>query len=269
MGERRAKLAAREQAHAEHAVRHGSQGGVAASLGQLQGLQREAVRGVGFAARQVVGELSVEHREKPLAVADPLAQLAGAVVAGPRLGRRPSLVGHQRLGQEKLQAELAAVALQAVRQALEHAQSLGQLGDRLAIGAALDRLLAGLAPVAHRAPGIAGLRPMLGQLLRRRLRERRFEGRRDARVQRLARRAQQALIGDALHQRVLEAERRVRPGCFLEHQPGGDELVEQGVQLRFVRGRRRRRAGHRRSGGRSPRRPAPAPWPGPADRAGS
>jgi len=106
MGERRCQFAPREQAHAEHAVSHRSKGCVLDSLGQLQRLQREAVRCVGFAARQVVGELSVQHREKPLGVADPVAQLAGAIIAGARLRRRPPLVGHERLGQEQLEVEL-------------------------------------------------------------------------------------------------------------------------------------------------------------------
>ena len=72
---------------------------------------------------------------------------------------------------------------------------------------------------------------MLGELLGLGLRKRRLQGGGDARVQALAHRAQQPLIGDALHQRVLEAERRARPGRLLDQQAGGRELVEQDAQL--------------------------------------
>ena len=152
-----------------------------------------------------------------------------------RLRRRPSLVGHQRLGQEKLETELDAIALQAVRQPLEHAQSLGRPGrylprDWRRAGSPACRPSASCSPPAWFFPACA--------------QERRFKGHRNAGVESLARGPKQELIGDVLHQRVLEPERRVQPGCFPERQrPCDDELVEKRVKLRVRPGRRRRPAG--------------------------
>ena len=58
-----------------------------------------------------------------------------------------------------------------------------------------------------------------------------FERSGDLRVQLLSGIAQQAAVSRVLHQRVLEGIDRVGWRAALEHQLGGDEAVERGLQL--------------------------------------
>ena len=75
---------------------------------------------------------------------------------------------------------------------------------------------------------------MLGHLLGQRRGKAVFEGRRNARMELLAGRAQQAFVGRALYQRMLEAVAAIWAGSFRKNQAGGDQLLEAGGHLGFA-----------------------------------
>ena len=210
MGERRAKLAAPDRLIPS--MLWAMERRAASSLPQSSMVcTAQSSRARSFATRQVVRELSVEHREKPS------GRRSGRIVRGRGRSRDaspvpPILVGHQRRAPGEPGGRARCDRAPGRGQAARACASPSQVGDRLAIGARCDRLLAGLAPVADRAPGIARLGAVVGQQLGLRRRPgtplRACVG--NAGVERWRAALEQALVGGVPHQRVLEAVGRVR-----------------------------------------------------------
>ena len=128
--------------------------------------------------------------------------------ASPDLRRRPAVHAHQRgteLGQDR---ELGAVAFRRSPAAAEQRQGAAEVLDRLAVGRAAHRLLAGLAPVGDRLLGQAGagavVRQQLG-LASASCGNAALDRGDEPAVQDLPAAAEQALVGGVPDERVLEA----------------------------------------------------------------
>jgi len=168
----RLQLPAIEKAHGEHAMSHRQQRRILGFLGQSQSVcsarqrarSRHTQRDESVVRRRAVTSTGRAPRCRRSG-----RQLPGArAVARAHLRRRPPLSETERLRQEKLEAELTPIELGPAAAAVRASAALGQLRDRLASGAAMDRLLARpCVAVAHRALGVSSLRPMWAADLRR------------------------------------------------------------------------------------------------------
>ena len=139
-----------------------------------------------------------------------VAELERARVEAGDLGRPRPDRHHQHRPEREEQRQLLVAALGGVGQADHQLDALAQVSDRLAVLRALAGALAGGEPAGDGPLGVACLGPVvrdqLGRVARL-LRELLLQRLRDLRVQLVPPAAQQRLVGDLLHQRVLEGDR--------------------------------------------------------------
>ena len=224
------------------AVAHQQQVGVAALRAGLEHLLDPAERLVDAALRQHIDPQAPVDRHQRVVAAERARQRQRRVQAAPDLGRLPA-VERERSGAERgAQVELGRVALGRVRQRLDQRHAACEVRHRLLVREPPDRAHAGQVPVVQRRRVLAGrgevLREQFGLGLDRR---REVVGQHlcDLRVQRLAPRLQQRVVGGVAQQRVLEGVGRLRRQAAPEREAGFDQLVQRGLE-RLGRVRRQR-----------------------------
>jgi hypothetical protein len=193
------------EGRAHHPVRRDQGHGVAASFSSALELLRDIVRGSQLPALHVEHGLAVKNWQELRWIAEPAAQLARAGVGSAGLGCGEAPGRDRGLAQGELRLQLAPLPVRTVWETLERCQALGQLRRGLCHGAAGESLLPGQVPIVRsplKEPGVGAMASQELRLLACRLREVLLQRRRDAPMQCLALRPEQALVGSVSDQGV-------------------------------------------------------------------
>ncbi len=174
---------------------------------ERQQILRDRARLLDFAAHQVRADEPVQDRNDLRHAAELLAQFQCPVERHDGLGGAEAFRRNRGICKRLLQLQFGLETRPVLRQLLEKLQGGLKVGDRFHEGRPLARLSAGLEPVIDCRAGLARLREVVCDNLRRALGdvdELACQRLRDAQMQGLPFAAQHARVGGFLHQRVLE-----------------------------------------------------------------
>ena len=204
------------------------------ALGEFQQLDAEIMRAGEIGADEMADPEPARGSKGLFVVVELLAELERADVVLLDLLHGIALGGDQRVAERDAQLELHLVGALHARIGLHDAQTAAQMADRLQIGAALGRLLAGLEPEARGALALAGFGQMMGEQLGFALGLLRIHlGKhlRDPRMQLAPLAVQQAVMRGVLDHHMLEGVERIGRMAAAHDQPRLLQMIQRGLDL--------------------------------------